>query len=290
MADLLNIEIAQLCIQFSGQAALLETMQERYAGFVVQHPPRVTMELREVAPLDPSFRESEFLPEIRYLDDGFEIDHAPYFLIRYNSQTQGGVLNYSLAPRNLPFGEVSPPEQYSPLPFGLRRAIGSLFITLLAQDGAPSLHASCVEHNDKAVVAPGDSGTGKTTFFYMFPTENRLNDEFVTLRLCEDESVNIFSTPFSASWDAPRESRQSKLKYLLQLIQAPNEEWGDLKSSDVLRILTHNSVLPVGADAECALNFQSYTELVGRIKGKSLRFSLNAKSVVDKVVELLSSD
>jgi hypothetical protein len=115
-----------------------------------------------------------------------------------------------------------------------------------------------------------------------------LNDEFVTLRLYHNE-VRVYSTPFSWAWDAARQNRSGKLAYVLQLIQSEKIYSEPISESNVFRMLTHNAVLPIGSELECAQNFSQFSEVSTKVPGRTLEFNLNGADVRQAVKKLLNS-
>ena len=194
MRTLTCLDIATLKVGFQLESQLASLVQERYSGFRTPHASTM-IQVTEVQSLSPRFGESRFIPEIRYTPSGFEIDQAPHFIIEFDGENNVGTMLYTREPRILSPGVDLGPD-LSPLPFGFRRGVGVLFITLLAQRGAPAFHAAALNVHDQGVLAPGDSNTGKSTFFSMFPAAMQLNDEFVVL-LESDGELLLYSTPFS---------------------------------------------------------------------------------------------
>jgi hypothetical protein len=286
------LDIARFGIKFEGGENLIDLIELRYQGFRSSLGHKVSISLVELPELDSEYAQQPgYIPEIRYLKNGFEIEMAPYFKIEFDEKRQAGTLYFTKTPRKVApqFKEAfAKTSEASPLPFGIRRGIGTLFTTLLAQDEAPTLHAAGVQIGQQGIVAPGESNTGKTTFFGMFPEPNQLNDEFIVIRN-DKEFPEVFSTPFSSGWDAPRLNRSAPLKTLLELIQSPQVCSALLSQKDILRIMTQNSVLPLEASRECSSNFKVFYEVSKAILGHSLKFSLNADEVTSAVSTLVRS-
>ena len=278
------LEIANLKICFSAEQKLSQLVAKRYAGFSSDSA-NINLTIQEKVVLNSTFGEGQYVPEIRHLEDGFEIDQAPFFFIRYDRIKQSGTLEFTQFARELPPGFL---EDDSPLAFGLRRGIGVLFVTLLAQDGAPGFHATGLNVDGYGIIAPGDSGTGKSTFFAMFPESMQLNDEYVVVRNTESGPL-IFSTPFSETWDKDRQNRSAQLRLLLKLTQSPDINSQILEIQDVMRILNHNILLPVGAEREYKANFDVLLSICHGIQGQELCFNLDSHAVVSKV-HLLTND
>ncbi|MBT6489794.1 MAG: hypothetical protein HOK97_08530 [Deltaproteobacteria bacterium] len=278
------IEIAELGVCFTTAPELRETMNIRYRNFIRDRSPVTEVEIVEVEKLEPKFGESSFIPQIRYLNNGFEVDQAPYFFIEYNFDSQIGRINFTKAKR-VWSGEGPFPEEDTPLAFGLRRSIGVLFITLLARESAATIHGAAVRIGDKVVIAPGDSDTGKSTFFSMFEEPLQLNDEFIVLRE-KTGSIEVFSTPFSETWDKNRKHRSGQLALVLNLIQSPAIKSRPIDASSIMKILVHNQVLPAEAYRECEQTFDILVLASVLAQGQDLLFSLDGPRVAKKVESL----
>ena len=280
--DRVYLEIAELKVGFSTNTQLGATLKERYSGFLSDSA-EIQFTVSERSELEVNFNDSEYIPQIRYLDDGFEIEKKSYFIIRYNNKSRNGTIEFTPALRKL--AAPAPPDD-SPLAYGLRRAIGVLFVTLLAQEGAPGFHATALKVNNVGILAPGDSGTGKSTFFSMFPEPMQLNDEFVIVR----NSVSgprVFSTPFSETWDKPRKNRSATLRLLLKLKQSPHIESHQLDSkATIVQILNHNMILPDGATRECRSNFNEFFLITENLQAQELKFNLDSNAVVEHVQKI----
>ena len=286
------LDIARLGIKFHGDKNIIDILKLRYQGFLSNSEHKISISLVELPELDASYaQEPGYIPEIKYGENRFEIEMAPYFKIEFENEQRAGILYFTKTRRKVApeFEEAfAQASEASPLPFGIRRGIGTIFTTLLSRDNAPTIHAAGVQINKSGIVAPGESNTGKTTFFEMFPESNQLNDEFIVLR--NDRAFpEVFSTPFSSGWDAPRRNRSAPLKILLELIQSPRIQPAPLAQRDVLRILTHNSVLPLEATQECSRNFEVLYEISKVIVGQSLEFNLNSENVTSAVSTLAQS-
>jgi hypothetical protein len=276
-----QLEIAKFKLALQGSTELIGSIRERYAGFLTDSAQiEITLERKEF--LNSQLNKDENIPEIRHLENGFIIDQAPYFRASYNTITKIGHLEFTNAVHQK---EMPPAPNQSPLAFGLRRGIGVLYITLLAQDSAPGFHACALRVNGHGIIAPGDSGTGKSTFFDMFPEPMHLNDEFVIVRKTED-GPRIFSTPFSESWDKNRQNRSAKLKLLIKLKQAPNISNQPIDTGEMITILHHSSILPAGAEQEHASNFHILMDFANDLHAEELSFNLDGESVVGHVSRL----
>ena len=278
------LEIAEFRVGFQGEPKLIETLQNRYAEFVTDSAP-ITISLSRCDKLTPKFRIDENIPEISYLGSGFTIDQAPYFYTTFDQASHQGTIEFTekVHRKSIP----TPPDD-SPLPFGLRRAIGVLIITLLSRDKAPGFHAAALEVNGHGIIAPGDSGTGKSTFFSMFPENMQLNDEFVIVRMTPT-GPRIFSTPFSETWDKNRKSRSANLRLLIKLTQAPHIETSQLHSADIIHLLNHNVVLPAEAEREQSQNFDVIFEVSKHLTAQELSFTLDGAAVMSEVRSIAHS-
>lgn len=281
----ITLNIAELGINFTGNADLTGSMKTRYEGFIsAAESASIQIALHETAKLEPSFCQSRSIPEIRHLEDGFEIEQAPYFYIRYSQKTGTGQLTFTQKSRE---ASIYLEPETSPLAYGLRRGIGVLFITLLAQDQAPGFHGAAINVDGCGILAPGDSGTGKSTFFSMFPEPMQLNDEFVIVR-DTPSGPRVFSTPFSEEWDKERKNRSAELTILLKLVQAPDIQTRLIKAPEILQILNHNQILPAGAEQECQENFGVLFNIAQKVKGLELSFTLDGEAVINQVRSMAS--
>ncbi len=122
-------------------------------------------------------------------------------------------------------------------------AVCLLYVMALKRDDLLLVHAGAIKINDECFIFPGESSTGKSTFFNLLTQSGMggIGDDTIFLKR-EDTSWYAYPTPFMSDNHKPIICNKSKLTRIIDLIKVcGGHEISNLHKDKALAILLHNS-------------------------------------------------
>ncbi len=130
------------------------------------------------------------------------------------------------------------------------------------------LHASVIEHQGKAILFLGSSGTGKSTHTRLWqehiPGSRLLNDDEPVVRIMEDGSVRVFGSPWSGSTPCYR-SISAEAVAFVRLYQHPENRLSEIKGITAFTALFQSAAILRSDGQHREQLFANVTEMSDRV-------------------------
>jgi len=227
----------------------LESVRQRYAGFISQSKPQAEL-LLELATAASASDE-----DVQVLRDGREwLVKRGDFRARWDPQTGRGTV------------------RQNPSPYALDSVLRIVHSLILASTGGFLLHAASAICEDKAYVFSGVSGAGKTTMTRLAPENVVLLTDEVSYIRPAGEGYSAFGTPFAGELARVGENCSAPIAALFFLNQGPENRVDELPTTIAVQRLMRN-ILFFAQDRDLVETiFASACQFVSRIPVRQLTF------------------
>ncbi len=130
------------------------------------------------------------------------------------------------------------------------------------------LHASVIEHQGKAILFLGSSGTGKSTHTRLWqehiPGSRLLNDDEPVVRIMEDGSVRVFGSPWSGSTPCYHNISAEAIAFV-RLYQHPENRLSEIKGITAFTALFQSAAILRSDEQHRERLFENVTVLTEKV-------------------------
>lgn len=164
--------------------------------------------------------------------------------------------------------------------------INNFLIVAFGMAAAPhktvKMHASVIEKNGKALLFLGESGTGKSTHSRLWkefvPGCSLLNDDEPVVRLCDDDTVRVFGTPWSGKTPCYK-NRSAEVVAFVHLYQHPHNRLTEQKGVQAFGSLLQSTSVMRSDASNKQLAIDTLSDILQRVPVYRLNCRPDEKAV-----------
>jgi len=232
--------------------ALVEMLEDRYAGFTTTHPVAEPLQLR--IDLVPGLASGADDVRVTRTNGRWLFERSD-FVAEWWPQSGQGTLRQALAN-----------------PYSVDTVLRILHSVTLVPQGGFLLHAASAIRNGRAFVFSGISGAGKTTISRLAPPDvTLLSDEISYIRPCEGRYC-AFGTPFAGELAKVGENVNAPLDTVYLLAQGPENRRDPVTPAEAARALLRNILFFAEDPKLVELVFRAALDCVARVPVYRLTF------------------
>jgi hypothetical protein len=239
-------------------AAFLELLEKRYAGFVSEED--FTEYDFDVELTPPPFTDADTGLQVTY-GAGRWLLRRGDFRAEWDTATRSGSIHQIASP------------------YSIDAVLRIVHTLVLAKQGGFLLHSASAIRNGKAFLFAGVSGAGKTTISRLAPADaTLLTDEISYVRkLSNDDGYVAFGTPFTGELAKLGENASAPVAALYLLAQGPQNRIDPVTESDAGRELLANMLFFAEDQEMVQCVFQAACDFVHRVPVHRLTFVPDAR-------------
>jgi hypothetical protein len=264
------VEIGGIPIALNtGDEPFLDSLRQRYAGFLSASAPELVLDISLITPGDVSD------DDVRVRRDGAEwLLERGDFQARWDPRTGRGLVSQS------------------PNPYALDSVLRILHSLVLAARGGFLLHAASAIANgatgaparppvigagNQAFLFSGVSGAGKTTISRLAPPDVALLTDEVSYVRPSSDGYSAYGTPFAGDFGRPGENRAAPVSTLFFLEKGPENRIDDMPPAEAARRLMRNILFFADEPQLVEMIFATACDFIQRVPVRRLTFYPDAR-------------